>query len=88
MRTHQFITGKMRTTLDIDDDVLLAAKERARKDKISTGAALTQMARAGLAAPAAGAKKARTRGRFALLPKRGEVITNEHINRLRDELGI
>ncbi len=78
----------MRTTLEIDDDVLLAAKERARKDKISTGAALTQLARAGLAAPMPGAKKGRTRGRFALLPKRGEVITNEHVNRLRDELGV
>lgn len=77
----------MRTTLDIDDDVLLAAKERARKEKISTGAALTQLARAGLGAAPAG-KKQGTRGRFAMLPKRGEVITNEHVNRLRDDLEI
>ena len=27
----------MRTTLDIDDDVLQAAKERARRDKKTTG---------------------------------------------------
>jgi len=78
----------MRTTLDIDDDVLLAAKERARKEKVSTGAALTQMARAGLGAAPTTGKKLRTRGRFAMLPSRGEIITNEHVNRLRDELGI
>lgn len=79
----------MRTTLDIDDDVLLAAKERARKEKISTGAALTQLARAGLNQPA----RTLARGRksplgIAPLPSRGEVITNEHINRLRDELDV
>jgi hypothetical protein len=78
----------MRTTLDIDDDVLLAAKERARKDRISTGAALTQLARAGLGAALHSDKKQRTRGRFSMLPKRDEVITNEHVNRLRNELGI
>lgn len=77
----------MRTTLDIDDDVLLAARERARKEKISTGAALTQLARAGLGAPPPVGKKKGTQGRFALLPKRREIITNEHVNRLRDELG-
>ena len=79
----------MRTTLDIDDDVLQAAKEHARKDKVSTGVALSQLARAGLGAPLASVVcGGRTRGKFALLPKRGEVITNEHVNRLRDELGI
>jgi hypothetical protein len=79
----------VRTTLDIDDDVLLAAKERARKEKISTGAALTQMARAGLAQ----ASSAMRRGKksplgITPLASRGEVITNEHVNRLRDESGI
>jgi hypothetical protein len=79
----------MRTTLDIDDDVLLAAKERARKEKISTGAALTQLARAGLNQPG----RMLGRGRksalgIAPLPGRGEVITNEHNNRLRDELDV
>jgi hypothetical protein len=79
----------MRTTLDIDDDVLLAAKERARKEKISTGAALTLLARAGLNPPA----RAPGRGRksplgITPLSSRGEVITNDHVNRLRDELDV
>ena len=79
----------MRTTLDIDDDVLLAAKERARKERISTGRALTQMARAGLNRPGGGVRHGRkTPLGITPLPKRGEVITNDHVNRLRDELGI
>jgi hypothetical protein len=39
----------MRTTLDIDDDILLAAKELARKDRVSAGRVLSTLARAGLA---------------------------------------
>lgn len=79
----------MRTTLDIDDDVLLAAKERARKEKISTGAALTRLARAGLQRTTAQTRRGK-KSPFGItpLPSRGEVITNEHVNRLRDELGI
>jgi len=79
----------MRTTLDIDDDVLQAAKEHARQARISTGKALTQMARAGL-----NRSEVPTRRRklsplgIAPFPSRGEVITNDHVNRLRDKLGI
>lgn len=85
----------MRTTLDIDDDVLMVAKELARQDKVSAGAALSRLARSALlnTPGAAGGKSKAGRapafaGQFAMLPKRDEVITNEHINRLRDELGI
>jgi hypothetical protein len=34
----------MRTTLDIDDDVLQAAKERARRDKKTTGEVISELA--------------------------------------------
>lgn len=79
----------MRTTLDIDDDVLLAAKERARKERISTGRALTQMARAGLNRSAGGGRRGK-KSPLGITPlsSRGEIITNDHVNRLRDELGI
>ncbi len=80
----------MRTTLDIDDDVLFAAKERAAREKVSIGQALTGLARAGLAAPHAGRTKAATRprGRLALLPKRREIVTLEHVRRIADDEGI
>ncbi len=38
----------MRTTLDIDDDVLLAAKELARREGETAGRVLSRLARAGL----------------------------------------
>lgn len=78
----------MRTTLDIDDDVLLAAKERARKEKISTGAALTQMARAGLQQTTTARRGKKSPFGITPLPSRGEIVTNEHVNRLRDKLGV
>lgn len=79
----------MRTTLDIDDDVLLAAKERARKERISTGRALTQLARAGLNRSTGGARRGKKSPLgITPLPSRGEIITNDYVNQLRDKLGI
>ena len=86
----------MRTTLDIDDDVLIAAKELARKDKVSAGQALSRLARAALGQAAVEAARSSPRGSGAVrsalgievLPRRGEIITNEHVDRLRDELGV
>jgi hypothetical protein len=42
------------TTLDIDDDVLQAAKERARRDKRTTGEVISELARSALTAPPQG----------------------------------
>lgn len=41
----------MRTTLDIDDDVLLAAKEIASAHGLTAGKALSDLARKGLETP-------------------------------------
>ncbi len=38
----------MRTTLDIDDDVLRAAKELARRERKSAGRVLSELARRGM----------------------------------------
>ncbi len=38
----------MRTTLDIDDDILQAAKELARAEKKTAGQVLSELARRGL----------------------------------------
>ena len=76
----------MRTTLDIADDVPIAAKERARAEGRTAGAVLTEWARIALAGPP------HPRGAddflgFAPLPKRGGIVTNELIDALRDEIG-
>jgi hypothetical protein len=77
----------MRTTLDIDDDVLSTAKERAAREKVSIGQALTSLARAGLAARSGGRAKsgAKPRGRLGLLPKRKEIVTLEHVRAIADD---
>jgi hypothetical protein len=82
----------MRTTLDIADDVLLAAKETARRQKLSLGTVISDLARRSLVQPssAAPSRSAGPRGRLARLgvqplPKRGGVVSNETINQLRDD---
>jgi hypothetical protein len=74
----------MRTTLDIDEDVLLAVKERARREKRSAGAVLSEVARQGLTAPA---DVESGRFSFPTLSPRGEAVTNALIDRLREEDG-
>lgn len=83
----------MRTTLDIADDVLFAAKELARREKKSLGLVISELARQGFAQPAAPAGGLRATEPLAAygihpLPPRGAVISNELIDRLRDEEGV
>jgi hypothetical protein len=82
----------MRTTLDIEDDVLLAAKEAARRRKLSVGAVISDLARRSLlqSNEPTGSRTAPARSRLARLgihplPKRGGLVTNEAIDQLRDD---
>jgi len=77
----------MRTTLDIDDDVLQAAKERARRGKKTTGAVISELARSALTTPPQGlpARQPKTLYGFRPFPKRGGVVTNERIDKLRED---
>lgn len=77
----------MRTTLDIEDDVLEAAKELARRERSSTGKVISTLARRGLAGPFIN-KNHESRGGVPLLPSRGEVVTEKHIQNLMDSEGI
>lgn len=84
----------MRTTLDIADDVLQAAKERARREKKTAGEVISDLARRALTAPrgslAADAGSVREpKAVYGLrpFPRRGGVVTNELIDNLRDEDG-
>lgn len=84
----------MRTTLDIADDVLQAAKERARHEKKTAGQVISDLARRALTAPHGGASAEAAAVRepkaiYGLKPfaRRGGVVTNELIDNLRDEDG-
>ncbi|MEO5804507.1 MAG: hypothetical protein ABIR24_13355 [Verrucomicrobiota bacterium] len=79
----------MRTTLDIEDNVLQAAKELAQREGGPAGQVLSALARRGLALPTAGRKsRSATRGGEPVLPSRGEEVTLEHAQRLRDKEGV
>jgi hypothetical protein len=78
----------MRTTLDIEDDVLQAAKELAQREGATAGKVISNLARRGLAAPPMTPKKfSGSRSGVPLLPSRGEVITLEHVQELMDKEG-
>jgi hypothetical protein len=75
----------MRTTLDIDEDVLQAAKELAAARGRTAGQVLSELARAGLQPPA---RAARVRNGVPLLaPRASGAIrpTMKLVNELRDE---
>ena len=100
----------MRTTIDIADDVLFAAKDYARRDNLTIGQVITQWGRQVLSTPPAQSKRAKSmppvntqeavdtqrRERlfkelgFKPFPSRigGGLVTNEMVNRIREEEGI
>lgn len=86
----------MRTTLDIADDILFAAKEIARREKKSLGQVISELARRAFSQPAGGQPSApgpnvsERLGAYGIhpLPPRGGVVSNDLIDRIRDEEGI
>ena len=76
----------MRTTLDIADDVLNAVKERARRERRSAGEVLSELAREALIrGPDREIGEADGFYGFRPLPRRGAVISNALVDRLREE---
>jgi hypothetical protein len=73
----------MRTTLDIDDDVLVAAKELAAAEKASIGKVISELARSALRRGSPAASK--TRNGLPLLPGRRALVTAEQVDKLLDE---
>lgn len=89
----------MRTTLDIADDVLFAAKELAQRDKKSLGHTISELVRkafaqgttapcsvAGPNAPTAPPQVSERLACFGIrpLPARGGVVSNALIDRIRN----
>ncbi|HKI00671.1 MAG TPA: antitoxin [Thermoanaerobaculia bacterium] len=79
----------MRTTLDIADDVLMAVKDRARRQKRSAGDLLSELAREALThryrEGDSEAREAKSLYGFDPLPPRGGPVSNELIDKLREE---
>jgi hypothetical protein len=78
----------MRTTLDIAEDVLLAVKDRARRERRSAGELLSELAREALTRRYYGSSEVREPESFygfEPLPARGDAVSNELIDKLREE---
>lgn len=73
----------MRTTLDIADDVLNAARAIAERDRVSLGEAISRLARTALTP----ARSSRKKNGIALLPPRSGAkrVTSEQVAELVDE---
>lgn len=74
----------MRTTADIDDDLLLAVKEMAQATGSTAGKVLSDLARRGLALSRS---KERTRNGLPVLQGHGPAappLTMKRVNQLRD----
>lgn len=83
----------MRTTLDIDESVLGAVKELARRQGKTAGEVLSSLARQALTqaqsppAKSAARESAAAHG-FKPFPAGDTLVTNATIDKLRDELGV
>jgi hypothetical protein len=87
----------MRTTLDIDDDVLEAAKELAVKEKTTAGKILSRFFRQALhgrgsreGEPLAARLEppATLKNGVPILRSRGEIVTTEAVRRIMEEEGV
>ncbi len=74
----------MRTTLDIDEDVLFATKEMAKLQGLSMGKVISNLARETLSRPI----ETTTRQEVPLFPRQPHagIVTLALINQLRDEM--
>ncbi len=80
----------MRTTIDIEDDVLLAAKELARIQNVSAGRIVSNLLRSALSGQTTRnvSSPAPVIGGFRPFAARGVTVSNELINELRDQEGL
>lgn len=75
----------MRTTLDIDPDVLAAVREMSSRSRRTAGKILSELAREGLVAVRSGSGEPQLVNGFEVLPAGGRVMTSERVRQLMDE---
>ncbi len=82
----------MRATIDIDDDLLAAAREIARRERVSVGQVVSRLLRTALAGTVTPSQPSPTSptvtSGFRPLVSRGIPVTNADIDRLRDAEGM
>jgi hypothetical protein len=81
----------LRTTVDLEDDVLAAAKELARMQNVAVGRVISRLMREALSGHpglSGVATESRTVGGFRPFSSRGVIVTNDIVNDLRDREGL
>jgi hypothetical protein len=79
----------MRTTLDIDSDVLEAAKEISARTKRTAGQVISDLARASLVSTTASGNSPPTViNGFEVIPAGNRVVTPELVQKLAEEVGL
>lgn len=77
----------MRTTMNIDDDVLSAVKEMARRQARPVGAVASTLLRDALSGNVGEVRETPARYGFRPFARSSDIVTNDIINRLREEAG-
>ena len=75
----------MRTTLEIDDDVLGAARELAAREKKTAGKVISELARKGIHVRDGKVRRRSIRNGFEVIPPDGNIITPELVQKILEE---
>lgn len=79
----------MRTTLTLEDDIVAVASQRAQRERISLGEAVSRYVRdVPRAQPQTMVPALPLRNRYLVLPARDEIITTAHVRKLMDDGGV
>ncbi len=78
----------MRTTLDIDADVLAAAKEISARTKRTAGQVISDLARAALGSDKSGGQTANMINGFEVISAGGRIVTPELVQKLAEEMDL
>jgi negative regulator of replication initiation len=79
----------MRTTINLDDDVFAFVRVKAQRERASIGEVVSDLVREGIRSHQTTAYVLQEpKSKYAVLPARDELITNEHVQDLRDKEGI
>lgn len=80
----------MRIALEIDNDVLAAAEELARCSGTTAGRVISDLVRQALTHKSSAATRSKPEAVYGFrpLPSRSAVITNQQVDKLRDDEGV
>lgn len=79
----------MRTTLDIENDVLAAAKQLARQQNVAVGKVISKLVRDALTGRGQDAVTTEPAvAGFRPFPSRGKIVTDDDVEALRDQESI